>query len=98
MAAIAIQKSKRWTLARRRISGTSIMPMTTASMINAASTGLGNFENSGANTTRASRTITPEVSDARPLRAPERSFRELADRLVETGIPWNSPAPTLAIP
>ena len=37
MAAIAIQKSKRCTLARRRISGTSIMPMTTASMIRAAS-------------------------------------------------------------
>ena len=66
MAAIAIQKSKRCTLARRRISGTSIMPMTTASMIKAASTGLGSFENSGASTSRVSRTITPEVSEARP--------------------------------
>ena len=98
IAAIAIQKSKRCTRARRRISGTSIMPMTTASMINAASTGFGRSENSGANTSSVSRTITPDVSEARPVRAPERSLRELADRLVETGMPWNSPAPTLAIP
>ena len=47
---------------------------------------------------RVSKTITPEVSDARPERAPEWSFRELADRLVETGIPWKSPAPTLDMP
>ena len=98
MAAMAIQKSKRCTLARRRISGRSIMPMTTASMIKAASTGLGSFENSGASTSRVSRTITPEVSEARPVRAPEWSLRELADRLVETGMPWNRPAPTLAMP
>jgi hypothetical protein len=87
MAVIAIQKSKRSTLASRRISGKSIIPMTTASMISAARTGLGKFENSGARTRRVSRTITPDVSEARPVRAPEWSFRELADRLVETGIP-----------
>ena len=52
MAAMAIQKSKRCTRASRRISGRSIMPMTTASMIRAASTGLGNFENSGARTSK----------------------------------------------
>ena len=74
------------------------MPMTTASMIRAASTGLGNFENSGASTSRVSRTMTPEVSDARPVRAPEWSLRELADRLVDTGMPWKRPAPTLDMP
>ena len=98
MAVIAIQKSKRCTLARRRISGTSIIPMTTASMINAASTGLGRTEKTGASTRSVSRTVTPEVSEARPVRAPEWSFSELADRLVETGIPWNRPAPAFAIP
>ena len=91
MAATAIQKSNRWTRASRRISGTSIMPITTASMISAASTGLGRSENSGARTSSVSRTVTPEVSDARPVLAPEWSLSELADRLVETGMPWNSP-------
>ena len=43
IAAIAIQKSNRCTRQSRRISGTSIMPMTTASMIRAPSTGLGRF-------------------------------------------------------
>ena len=65
-AATAIQKSNRCTRNSRRISGTSIMPMTTASMIKAASTGLGSLENSGASTSKVSRTITPEVSEARP--------------------------------
>ena len=32
------------------------------------------------------------------LRAPAASLSELADRLVETGIPWNTPEATLAIP
>ena len=72
------------------------MPITTASMISAASTGLGRSENSGASTSRVSRTVTPEVIDASPVRAPEWSLSELADRLVETGMPWNSPAPMLA--
>ena len=93
IAAVAIQKSKRCTLASRRISGRSIMPMTTASMIKAANTGLGSFENSGANTRRVSSTMTPEVNEARPVRAPEWSLRELAERLVDTGMPWNRPAP-----
>ena len=48
IAATAIQKSNRCTRASRRISGTSIMPITTASMISAASTGLGRSEKSGA--------------------------------------------------
>ena len=32
------------------------------------------------------------------MRAPEASARELAERLVDTGIPWKMPAPTLATP
>ena len=65
-------------------------------MIRAASTGWGRFEKSGARKSSVSRTVTPEVRDARPVFAPEWSFSELADRLVETGIPWNSPAAVLA--
>ena len=38
------------------------------------------------------------VSDATGVRAPADSFSELAERLVETGIPWNTPAPTFAMP
>ena len=45
IAAMAIQKSKRCTRRNRRISATFIIPITTASMINAASTGLGRSEN-----------------------------------------------------
>jgi hypothetical protein len=45
-----------------------------------------------------SKTITPDVSEARPVFAPEWSFKELADKLVETGIPRNRPAPTFDIP
>ena len=95
---MAIQKSNRWTRASRRISGTFIMPITTASMIKAASTGLGRLEKSGAKKSRVRRTVTPDVSEARPVRAPEWSFSELAERLVETGIPWSRPAPVLAMP
>ena len=32
------------------------------------------------------------------MRAPEDSLSELADRLVETGIPWKAPAPAFAMP
>ena len=53
--------------------------------------------NRGARKTRVGRTIAPEVK-ARPERAPVWSFNELADRLVETGIPWNSPEPMFAMP
>ena len=67
-------------------------------MINAASTGLGRSENNGARKRRVSRTITPEVIEARPVRAPLWSFNELADRLVDTGIPCTRPAPTFAMP
>ena len=38
------------------------------------------------------------MSEDTCVRAPADSLSELAERLVETGIPWNSPAPTLAIP
>ena len=38
------------------------------------------------------------MSDETCVRAPDDSFSELAERLVETGIPWHSPAPRLAIP
>ena len=67
-----------------------------ASMMSAARTGLGRSEKSGARKSRVRRTMPPEVSDARPVRAPERSLRELADRLVETGMPWKRPAPVFA--
>ena len=38
------------------------------------------------------------IREATGVRAPADSFSELAERLVDTGIPWNTPAPTLAIP
>ena len=97
MATTATQKSNLCTRKSRRISGRSIMPITTASMIRAASTGLGRSEKSGARKSSVSSTMTPEVSEASPVRAPDRSLSELADRLVETGIPWSSPAPVLAM-
>ena len=96
MAAIATQKSTDDTLRRRRISGTSIMPITTASMMRAARTGLGKEEKRGASTSNASSTVTPDVREASPLRAPDRSLRELADRLVDTGMPLARPAPMFA--
>ncbi len=95
-AAIATQKSKRWTRASRLISGRFIIPITTASVMTAASTGFGRSENSGASTSRVSRTVNPVVREARPDRAPEWSFSELAERLVVTGMPWNTPAPAFA--
>ena len=36
--------------------------------------------------------------EASGVRAPDESFNELADRLVDTGMPWNTPAPTLDMP
>ena len=98
VAAVAIQKSTRATRCRRRSSVTSIMPKTTASMISAASTGFGRSEKSGARTTSVRITRAPVASEASGVRAPEDSLSELADRLVETGIPWNTPAPAFAIP
>ena len=74
------------------------MPNTTASMITAPSTALGRSENSGARTSRVASTRPPVTSDATCVRAPADSFSELAERLVDTGIPWNRPAPTFAIP
>ena len=38
------------------------------------------------------------TSEASGVRAPADSLSELADRLVETGIPWKTPAPTFAMP
>ena len=72
------------------------MPITTASMISAPSTGFGSCENRGARKSRVSRTVTPEVIDASPVFAPEWSLSELADRLVETGMPCRTPEPMLA--
>ena len=43
----------------RRISGTFIMPITTASMITAARTAFGRSENSGASTSSVSSTVSP---------------------------------------
>ena len=74
------------------------MPNTTASMITAPSTALGRSENSGARKTSVASTRPPVTSEDSCVRAPADSFSELADRLVDTGMPWNRPAPTLAIP
>jgi hypothetical protein len=38
------------------------------------------------------------ISEAKGVRAPADSLSELADRLVESGMPWKSPAPTFAMP
>ena len=43
-------------------------------------------------------TRPPVTSEAIGVRAPEDSLSELADRLVETGMPWNTPAPAFAMP
>ena len=67
-------------------------------MITAPRTAFGRSENSGASTSSVSTTSAPVISDAIGVRAPADSFSELADRLVETGIPWNTPAPAFAIP
>ena len=76
----------------------SIIPNTTASMITAPRIAFGSSENSGASTSSVSSTSPPVISDASGDRAPADSFSELAERLVETGMPWNTPAPVFAIP
>ena len=58
------------------------MPNTTASMMIAASTGLGRSENSGANTSSVRITIAPVTTELIWVRAPVESLSELADRLV----------------
>jgi hypothetical protein len=58
-------------------------------MINAARTAFGKPEKSGARMRSVRRTVMPDVRDAKLVRAPERSLRALADRLVDTGMPWN---------
>ena len=68
-------------------SATSIIPKTTASMITAASTAFGSSEKSGASTTSVSSTRPPVISEATGVLAPADSFSELAERLVDTGIP-----------
>ena len=98
IAVAATQKSKRLTRRRRRSSGMSIIPKTTASMMIAARTAFGRSEKSGASTMSVSSTSPPVTSDASGVRAPADSLSELADRLVETGIPWNAPAARLAMP
>ena len=97
-AATAIQKSNRFTRRSRRNSARSIIPKTTASMMIAARTALGSSENSGASRISVARTIPPVASEATGVLAPADSFSELADRLVDTGMPWNTPAPRFAIP
>ena len=67
------------------------MPNTTASMMIAASTAFGSWEKSGASATRVRSTSPPVTRDAIGLRAPADSLSELADRLVETGMPWKAP-------
>ncbi len=97
-AATAIQKSNLDTRRNRENSFRSIIPNTTASMMMAARTAFGSSEKSGARKSSVRITSPPVVSDATGVRAPADSLSELADRLVETGIPWMRPAPTLAIP
>ena len=43
-------------------------------------------------------TNAPVVSEATGVLAPAESLSELADRLVEMGIPYNRPDPALAMP
>ena len=74
------------------------MPNTTASMIRAANTGLGRSENNGARINNVSTIRTPVVSDDTGVLAPDSSLSELAERLVETGMPCSTPEPTLAMP
>ena len=95
---MAIQKSNGFTRRNRRNSARSIIPNTTASMMIAARTALGSSENRGASRISVPRTIAPVASEATGVLAPADSFNELAERLVETGMPWNTPAPRLAIP
>ncbi len=56
-------------------------------MITAARTGFGSLEKSGARKSSVSRTSAPVTSDASGVLAPADSFSELAERLVETGMP-----------
>ena len=98
IAVAATQKSNGLTRRRRRSSGMSIIPKTTASMMIAPRTAFGRSENSGASTRSVRITSAPVTSDASGVRAPADSLSELADRLVETGIPRNAPAATLAMP
>ena len=67
-------------------------------MMTAPSTAFGSSENSGASAISVPSTSAPVVSEETCVRAPEDAFSELAERLVETGMPWKNPAPTLAIP
>ena len=76
----------------------SIIPNTTASMMIAAEDRLRQLGEQRREDEERGRTRPPVTSDASGVRAPEDSFSELAERLVETGMPWNTPAPTFAIP
>ena len=98
IAAAATQKSKRLTPQRRRKPAMSIIPKTTASMMIAASTAFGRSEKSGASAMSVRSTSPPVTSEASGVRAPADSLSELAERLVETGIPRNAPAARLAMP
>ena len=67
-------------------------------MMIAPSTAFGRSENSGASTISVASTRAPVTSEATGVLAPADSLSELAERLVDTGIPWNTPAPTFAMP
>ena len=67
-------------------------------MITAPSTAFGRSENSGASTSSVREHQPPVISEATGVRAPADSFSELAERLVDTGMPWKTPAPTFAMP
>lgn len=66
-------------------------------MITAASTAVGSPENSGASATSVRSTSVPVTSEATGVQAPADSLSELAERLVETGIPWKTPEPRFAL-
>src|SRR4051794_17517333 len=87
MAATDIQKSERFTAYMRRNSGKSIMPVITASVMTAPNTALGRLEKNGAKKIRVKMTHAPVARVATCDFAPALSLSELADRLVETGIP-----------
>ena len=67
-------------------------------MISAPRTAFGRSENSGARKSSVRITSAPVISEAIGVRAPADSFSELAERLVETGMPWTRPAPAFAMP
>jgi hypothetical protein len=103
IAATAIQKSTRAVRLRRRIrpdglQRTTARPARSSSRTPSIddrrdSTGLGSAENSGVSTSRVRTTNVPVVSEATGVSAPLWSLSELADRLVDTGMPLQDARP-----